>query len=195
MHVVLPWPGSVGPLAGLQAQRQGPWEKTTPKRFSPRPGSRVGGMRGKQASLGEGVAASRGECLQTGLWKQPGRSSSGRKCMCEYINTWRYWLYPRKWDKNMFHLGNLVDTSKSLHIKLVPFPYFISWLSYKVSWGRSWVCLWEWRGGVYPVLLEGSIVHAFYRRKEVIFHTCIHTFIHSFMCSINTYLLYSINIQ
>ena len=109
------------------------------------------------------------------------------KCMYEYINTWRYWLYPRKWGKNIFHLGTLVDTSKSLQIKLVPFPYFISWLSYKVSWGRSWVCLWEWRGGVYPVLLEGSIVHAFYRRK-VIFHTCIHTFIHSFMCSFSKYL-------
>ena len=67
LHVLLTWPVCVDPLAGAQAQGQVPCERTTPKRFSP-------GLR----RTVRGLRYTRRECLQTGLWKQPGRSSSGR---------------------------------------------------------------------------------------------------------------------
>lgn len=114
--------------------------------------------------------------------------------MYEYINTWRYWLYPRKWDKNVFHLGTLVDTSKSLQIKLVPFPYFISWVSYKVSWGRSWVCVGMKRRGLSSSSgrLDSS---CFLQKKSHISDASMHSFTHSSVHSVNIYLLYSIKIQ
>ena len=51
LHVLLPWPGRVDPLAGQKAQGQGPWERTTPKRFSPGLSSRVRGLREQRARL------------------------------------------------------------------------------------------------------------------------------------------------
>ena len=51
VHVVLPWPGSVDPRPGPQAQGQGTGENTTPKRFSPGLGSIVRGWREERARV------------------------------------------------------------------------------------------------------------------------------------------------
>ena len=51
LHVLLTWPVRVDPLAGPQAQGQGPLERTTTKRFSPGLRRRVRGLRVQPARV------------------------------------------------------------------------------------------------------------------------------------------------
>ena len=81
MHVVLPWPGSVDPLPGLQAQGEGPGESTTPKRFSPGLGSIVRGWWEQPARvLAKRPLEAAGEVFQrerAGCAQRPHRPGAG----------------------------------------------------------------------------------------------------------------------
>ena len=67
LHVLLTWPVRVDPQLGPTLSAKGPERGPPQSAFLPDLG-------GQCAACGY----TRRECLQTGLWKQPGRSSSGR---------------------------------------------------------------------------------------------------------------------